>query len=196
MEVLSRPDASYDGGGRASLDTPWDLTASDLLGFADADLASGSDARCLANALSNAKRALHCQADSILYALGLHNATRSLNFPARLELLSQLGVVTRQALARVNQGRNVMEHEYVIPAENEVRLFVDVVALFIEATASYIAEEDWEFRSGDEFVVIEVIPHEERMRLRAARGEISVAAADGMYQAILGAALRLARASR
>jgi hypothetical protein len=194
LGALSRPHATYDSGITGSLDLPWDLSASSFLGFADADLTAGADARCLVNALSNAKRALHCQVDSILYALGLHGETRFLNFPAKLELLTKLGVVTRRALVRVNQSRNVMEHEYAVPRENEVQLFVDVVAFFIEATASYIADAEWEFASGDEFVAIKVIPQEQRMDLRGANGKVSVDAADGMYQDILGAALRLARA--
>jgi hypothetical protein len=66
-------DTAHEGGIYKEITPLWDLSPSELLTFADNDLARGSDRYALVNALSNAKRALHCQVDSILYSLGLLN---------------------------------------------------------------------------------------------------------------------------
>ena len=192
LEILRHSDTQNDSSFHGGIDLPWDVSPSDFLSFADSDLeeTGGFEEQALINALSNAKRALHCQVDSILYALGLRGVTASWNLPRRLELLSVLGVATRPALARVNESRNVTEHEYAIPAESEVRLFLDVVVLFKEATEWYVAEHNWTF-AGPESLSIQLKPQEEKILLN--RGECEVHASDPLYAEILGLALRLAR---
>jgi hypothetical protein len=190
LQRLRDPDVEHDGGSYSKLDLPWELSANDFLTFADADLGTQSDSRALVNALSNAKRALHCQVDSIFFALGLYRATRSQRFPQKLELLSRLGVVTRRALDRLNESRNVMEHEYVTPAENEVRLFCDVVAFFIEATDWYIGLHEWEFEASEGGVIVEIKPEEEKITLNR---QVDLAATNDDYIEILCVAIPLAR---
>jgi hypothetical protein len=101
--------------------------------------------------------------------------------------------VTCGALSRVNASRKIMEHEYEVPAENEVRLFLDVVALFIEATDRYIGERDWDFHNGSlelGSLTIAVKPTEQKIVLN---GQVDVPASDPNYVEILGCAVRLDR---
>jgi hypothetical protein len=187
---LRDPEVDLDSSYHGPLDVPWELSPAELLGFADADLDGESDNRALVNALSNAKRALHCQVDSILYALGLHSVTESWSFPRKLELLSDLGIVTRQALGRVNESRNLTEHDYVIPSESEVRLFCDVVALFIEATDWYIGSHSWNFFTPNGGFSLKVDAPNETIILNR---DVEVHATDPRYREILGLAIPLVR---
>jgi hypothetical protein len=198
LAVLQADNAFFDGGMSSALQLPWELTPARFLDFADADLTEPSDDRALVNALSNANRALHCQVDSILFSLGLYDTTRSKRFPSKLELLSRLGIVTRNALERLNESRNLTEHEYAIPVETEVRLFSDVVALFIEATNRYIREFTWDFSTDDDALTTRV-----SIRIEAAEGKVylllpgdkgnaQLPASDPMYVEMLGLAVPLA----
>jgi hypothetical protein len=162
---LARDDMQPDGLLSSPLELPWELSAREYLAFADVNRASGAGRQALVDALSNAKRALHCQVDSVLYALGLHGALGSSPFPKKLEVLGEIGVVTREALRRVNTSRNMMEHEYVVPTENEVGLFVDVVALFIEATSRYVARHEFEMDTGAGGVGVELRPSDGGMQI-------------------------------
>lgn len=138
IEFLQHEDTVVDGHGSRIVEFPWKLTGEDFLDFAVRDLdTSEDDPRNVVNALSNAKRALHCQVDSVLYALGFHACPSKVprNFPGKLELIRELGVVTPRVLAKINSARNLMEHEYSLPQAGEVMDFVDIVGLFLAATS-------------------------------------------------------------
>jgi hypothetical protein len=101
--------------------------------------------------------------------------------------------VTRKALQRLNESRNLTEHEYAIPVESEVRLFSDVVALFIEATNRNVVEHGWDFYGPGGFS-IGFAPSEGKMvfkRGNSARGELP--ASDPSYVEIVGLAVRHVR---
>jgi hypothetical protein len=89
-----------------------------------------------------------------------------------------------------------MEHEYVVPEEGEVRLFSDVVALFIDATERYVGKHEMEFENENikdpKFSRLEVMPEERKMVLNWKEGEIP--ANHPLYVEILGLAVRLERA--
>jgi len=137
LAFLRDKNTYTDGFESQPLELPWDLRAEDFLDFANADLGlQEGDRRSVVNALSNAKRALHCQLDSIIIACGLHchRATATANFSKKLATVSKLGVIAPRVLSKVNQSRNLMEHEYVSPSYESVCDFVDVVALFVAGT--------------------------------------------------------------
>jgi hypothetical protein len=97
IAFLQDEDTVVDGHGRRFVQFPWALTGEDFLEFAVQDLdAPEENPRNLINALSNAKRALHCQVDSILYALGFHACPSVIPraFPGRLDIIKKLGVVS------------------------------------------------------------------------------------------------------
>jgi hypothetical protein len=55
----------------ADIEVPFELTARDFLRFAETDLNDSLCKHHLVNALSNIKRAIHCQLDSLLFGFGL-----------------------------------------------------------------------------------------------------------------------------
>jgi hypothetical protein len=145
LDALSK-DVQLSGSGRAPTPTPWELAARDYLGFAQSDFMEGG-ARGRVNALGNAKRALHCQVDSILYGLAVYPTARAQRwaFPARLDFVADAGIVAPNTLRRLNKARNEVEHEYAAPrGSEELEAYIDLVELFIAATRAYtVMSVDW-----------------------------------------------------
>lgn len=113
MLFLQGPDITWDDT-RESIDLPWDITPTEYLEFSQADI-TGTDKRSTINALSNAKRALECQLDSLLLAFGLGPLSRKWHVPKKLEVLKDIGIVAPRILAKINRHRNEMEHGYTCP---------------------------------------------------------------------------------
>jgi hypothetical protein len=61
-------------------------------------------------------------------------------------MLQDLGVIAPRILSKLNQHRNELEHEYTCPDPETVEDFVDVVALFLEATRHRIEDRvcEWD----------------------------------------------------
>ncbi|WMO23924.1 hypothetical protein NI374_06680 [Vibrio parahaemolyticus] len=121
---------------------PVETTPRVYLDFAIEDFESSSEekqSRTLVNALSNAKRALHLQVETIAKSLGFVQQKRGFpNFHAYLGFCEKCGVVTPRILKKLNTVRNAVEHEYYIPTESETEDFIDVVELFLAATDKFI----------------------------------------------------------
>ena len=128
---------------------PFTIKPNDFITFAKADFYS-PDTRGLVNALSNAKRAIDCQADSLITAIGLdpealgkqlgQHGTDSLAFggkhvkgPLKFRFLEALGIATPAIVARMRQLRNVLEHEYKKTTRKNVSDAIGVAELFVQA---------------------------------------------------------------
>ncbi|HML23029.1 MAG TPA: hypothetical protein PKD09_15355 [Aggregatilinea sp.] len=152
LTYLEDPETYWDGGTQGDIELPWEVKAEDYREFAERDLLSNEHHR-LINALANAKRALACQVDSVLFALGLFplSQKKHWNFPEKIKILQNLGVIAPRILLKITRARNLMEHEYVVPAESEVEDFLDVVSLFIASTQSliYARYEEADFVNSD-----------------------------------------------
>ena len=88
--------------------------------------------------MSNAKRSIDCQIDGILSTLGIK--VERLNFPAKLKIVQELGIVAPSIIGRVNKRRNYLEHEYRLPTEDEVMDAIDIAQLFIEVSERSLQE--------------------------------------------------------
>ncbi len=140
----------------------------EFITFAKADLRSGT-AHGLVNGLSNAKRAIDCQADIFILAMGLSPHERELTKqlgpagvallaalqagakgPLKFQLLQTLGVATPAIVARMRKLRNALEHEYRKPRRNDVNDAIDVAELFVQACAGKMRSvlESFGFGSG------------------------------------------------
>jgi hypothetical protein len=126
---------TLDPKGFDSLKHKVPITPAKYLSFAEKDLRLGGP-RGLVNGLSNAKRAIDCQVFSLLSTLGL---STNGGFPTRLERLSALGLTAPRILRNVVRLRNVLEHEYYLPKEQEVQDAIDVASLFLGATRPYFS---------------------------------------------------------
>jgi hypothetical protein len=114
----------------------YETDAQQFLAFAKHDLNDDSE-RGRINALSNAKRAAACRVDEILALLNFKGfaAQKSWNVPYKMDVLRSFGVPTTGILKRlIVSPRNVLEHKYIGPKEQESRNAVDLAELFLEAT--------------------------------------------------------------
>jgi len=121
------------------LEIPFDLRPSDFLRFAESDLETNLE-HSIVNTLSNTKRALECQCDLLLLVFGFFNESRknNWNFPTKIDLILELGIVAPRILRRINKTRNLLEHEYRKPDKSKVEDALDVVSMFVAYTDSFV----------------------------------------------------------
>ena len=131
---------SADGVRGQPLENKYVAYPAQYLEYARTDLKLGSDGRSRVNAFANAKRGLHCQIDILLVALGIQRLRDKKYefFPGKLEFLQQCGIVSPAILRRINSIRNKLEHEYLVPSGEATDTCLDVVELFLAATAGLI----------------------------------------------------------
>lgn len=114
----------------------WDITSYEYLDFALKDL-EHNDRRNKINALSNTKRALHRRIDTLICYLWLEEISnkKRWNFPKKVDILSNFGIVTPDILSKINKFRNLIEHEYFTPpTKEEINDFIQIVELFLSST--------------------------------------------------------------
>lgn len=148
VTFLDRPEITWSDV-RDSTKLPWDITPTEYIEFSQLDI-GGTDKRSIINALSNAKRALECQLDSLMLTFGFGSVSDRWNVPKKLEVLKDIGIIAPRILAKINRHRNDMEHEYTCPKHDVVADFVDVVALFLQATRVHIYDRQCELEFWDE----------------------------------------------
>ena len=124
----------------------------------------GEDKRNLINALSNAKRALDCQIESLLYGYCLKAYTdkKKMAIPNKIDLLNRLGIIAPRILRKINKVRNTMEHDFYCPGIDEVQDFADVILLFISYTDKYLFETKKECELIDDESQFYCIPEFDR----------------------------------
>ena|SRR5215471_8628714 len=130
----------------ASLSHDFDVSAEDFLQQAEEDFELGGNNARL-NALSNAKRAIHAKVDEVLVALGFK--TKS-SFPEKMSLLADLGFISPRILRRINDARNVLEHEYQAPTQGQVEEAIDLASLFLGATKRHMVQWPYNLNLGNE----------------------------------------------
>ncbi len=192
--------------GDMSLDHDFDINPEEFLKFAELDI-EGGDERAFVNALSNSKRAIDCQVDKILHCLSI--SAKRQNFPSRIEVLKELGIVAPRILRKVINKRNYLEHEYKSPEKEEVEDALDVATLFIEASDRTLHIFQDKFILGDEenmyneenrfkhCVYFSYKSDKNKFKLRGYNGNrvgsINVASSDKEYRAILRLAIATAK---
>ncbi|MBU9268641.1 hypothetical protein [Burkholderia gladioli] len=114
------------------------ISAEQYLKFAENDLSDGESERHLINALTNAKRALHLRMEDVCLGFGFASYGGMRSFPRMVEFIARVGVTAPRILNRLNQLRNQVEHEYLVPSRSEVETFIDVTSLFAASTQRWI----------------------------------------------------------
>ena len=140
-QMLSRESLYWGSCCYEDVELKFDVTPHEYLEFMEEDL-KGEDKRNLINALSNAKRALDCQIESLLYGYCLKAYTdkKKMAIPNKSDLLNRLGIIAPRRLRKINKVRNTMEHDFYCPGIDEVQDFADVILLFISYTDKYLFE--------------------------------------------------------
>src|SRR5580693_3807422 len=133
---LDFADITFNSEANQTIGSLSELRPDDFITFAKADFFK-ADVRGLVNALSNAKRAMDCQADNFIAALGLDSdriseqlgvpgmaclkrGSRVTNAPLKYKLLSALGLATPELISRIREARNLLEHDYKKPSRKVV----------------------------------------------------------------------------
>lgn len=129
------------GWGGDYIDTAFETLPSEFISFAEKDLQSTFDHKYI-NALSNAKRALDCQADRLLKLFGYYKEAQDKfwGFPKKLEIIQKFEIIAPRILNKINKTRNLMEHQYIKPNTAQVEDFLDIVSLFIASTDHYASK--------------------------------------------------------
>ncbi len=122
---LARLDIERDSGSILNYD--FEINSDKFLKIAEIDLAN-SNTHGLVNALSNAKRAIDCQTDKVLACFGLLSRR---NFPQKMDLLRSMGIVAPRIVTKVVKARNYLEHEYIVPEQEQVEDAIDIANLFV-----------------------------------------------------------------
>jgi hypothetical protein len=126
------------------VETPFQIKPKEFLTFGEYDLKENYKHH-LINSLSNIKRAIHCQIDSIMFGFGLHNKIGKLNFPDKVKKLNSFGIISPQILKGINRRRNLLEHDYEDPSNKEdIEVALDVAKLFIAYTDKYLCRAMYE----------------------------------------------------
>ncbi len=129
--IKVEPDTFFD------LYYEFGISANEFIKYAESDLQQGT-VHGLVNALSNAKRAIDCQIDTVLGCFGLLSRC---NYPKKIEILRKLDIVTPRIVNKVVKARNYLEHEFKQPDLEFVEDAVDIANLFIaslwQATHSF-----------------------------------------------------------
>jgi len=137
--VSNSTDDTLQSWETHDIKVPFDLTSKDFLAFAQCDL-RGEYGHRLVNGLSNIKRAINCQLDSLLVGFGLFQLSRKGNwgFPYKAEQLNKVGIISPSILRKINQKRNLLEHEYRKPEAEQVEDALDVATLFVTYTNRFL----------------------------------------------------------
>ena len=131
--------------GEYSFDCDFNISPDEFINYAKKDIVL-ADKHGLVNAMSNAKRAIECQTDTVLDSLtGVElkrrNALDTLprfdvrrgNLPHKLKLLREMGVAAPIIVEKVNRQRNLLEHEYELSERSKVEEAIDIAELFVAA---------------------------------------------------------------
>ncbi len=139
------------------------LNPADYLNFAHEDFSAGTT-RGMVNAISNAKRAIDCEAAGLLTFLGyspfddlpeqaaayidsFQRRHGGIDAPLQLKLIHALGVAPANVIQRVRRVRNLVEHEYAIPTREQAQDAIELAQLFIRAIESF---KTYELVLGDD----------------------------------------------
>ena len=154
-----------DGGSGSPPDIKrFDLYGHDYLQFAEYELEqynSTSDEQRrtshLINCLSNLKRALENQLDLFVHAFRLNQlyASMPMNVPNKLKLVERCGILEGRTFVRINRMRNIVEHEYEIPAVEDIEAFYDLVSTAVSLLQqglllTFNSNADFQVYEGDD----------------------------------------------
>lgn len=130
---------SYEVLSYAEIGLPVGIKAYDFLLAAQRHLREANDEVHLVDAITNAKRALDCRLQELLFVFGLDRRTVRWPVPKKLDLMAQLGLAAPRILSKVNTFRNTAEHDFRPPSVDAAADFIDAITLFLDGTWLYIA---------------------------------------------------------
>lgn len=150
---LNFPNIHIAQTGGTGTNFDFEVRPIDFLKYAKKDFKNG-DGRGLINAITNAKRAIDCQTDTILSIFNikfdetlpkaaiqfiqLTNNTENTNEKHNLKLIEALGLAPIGLISKVRRLRHSLEHYYEYPSLNETKDAIELAELYINATQNKI----------------------------------------------------------
>ena len=122
----------WDSGSLLSFEQS--ISPAEFLKFAEDDLQRG-DKQGLVNALTNARRAIDSQIDKVFGCFGLKKPR---NFPQKIIILNDMGLIAPRIINKLSALRNKLEHEYKLPETEQIEDVVDIANLFVFALDSIL----------------------------------------------------------
>lgn len=99
---------------------------------------SGSNVAQRINCIAHLKRAAECQLDTFLHIMNLRPKRKRMSFSQKLETIRPFGILSPRALAKLNQIRNRLEHEYASPEVADLEIYFELVSAFAYAIEGFI----------------------------------------------------------
>lgn len=140
------------------------ITPSDFIQFAKSDLKDNTN-RGLINSLTNCKRAIDCEVDTILETFGINlekynnksfaddiisKFTKSnRDLPYKLKLIESLGFTNGKLLSEIRTIRNKLEHYYQLPKVDEVEDSIEIAKMFIDLVQAKFYIFEYNFYISD-----------------------------------------------
>jgi len=146
-----------------AVDMPFDINAVDFLRFAKLDIKE-NDTRGFVNALTNAKRAIDCQADTALSLFGISfdelqketnriieiTNNNKIDISHKFKLIQALDFAPSMLISKTRTLRNKLEHNYNIPTNIDVNEAIELAHLFNLAIDNRINIVEEHFTITDE----------------------------------------------
>lgn len=132
--LLECDDIEGDGATGFTLCIPRrEIMPKEFLQFAFLDLQDKSKKGKI-GALANLKRAIDCQLDIFYEILKLEKifCAKNLSFAHKTSLLSDIGMIQNKSINELNKIRNRMEHDYILPTEEDLEIYYDLTWNIIE----------------------------------------------------------------
>jgi hypothetical protein len=148
----------YDNLGDFAVE--FDISPLEYLAFAKENFLL-KNKKGLIDAISNAKRAIDCQIDSIISVLGydykqfdnrksypltkefindFYNGITSNGITEKIKLLNILNLMPTFLISKIRNLRNNVEHEYILPVFEEVQEALEIAELFIYSSNKKISD--------------------------------------------------------
>lgn len=149
----------YENDIRGDLDSNFEIKPLEWLRYSKESFSTGT-IKGRVDGLSNAKRAIECQIDSLISYIGydykiFDNSTEYtttkkyikqnykgkdvIGVTDRVKFLNILGLAPLYLVSKIRNLRNIMEHEYIIPREEEVKEAIEVAEVFVHASERKIS---------------------------------------------------------
>ena len=144
--------------GSSSGISGFSIKPKDFITYAKEDFESGNE-KGLVNGITNCKRAIDCQIDSILNHFGISfdkipkaseeiiakTNTRENETSYKLKLIQSLKFAPSGLIGKARKLRNKLEHYYQIPDRNEIEEAIELAELFVLSCESKIKDCNDEF---------------------------------------------------
>lgn len=158
---INLSNITFKTGSFISLEYQFPIMPKTFLNFAKQDFAENSE-RGTMNALTNLKRAIDCQIDLALKAIGINlsknkikeymlalGSKEKLEASDKVRLIQALGIAPPYVISKLRKIRNKLEHDYEMPDPEDIRDGIEIGEMFIGTVQNKLSSFVYEFIMGE-----------------------------------------------